>query len=360
MVAPATSRPPMDWLLSRFSLSEDLGIDLGTANTLVASRERGIILNEPSVVAVYKGTNEVILDGMGVGTEAYRMLGKTPQNIEAVRPMKGGVIADFEITEKLLRYFMRKAHEGRSWVRPRVVVGVPSGITTVERRAVINSAERAGARKVYLVEQPMAGALGMGLPITEAEGSMIVDIGGGTTQVAVLALGGAVAVKSVKLAGDNLDEAIVDYVRKTHNLQIGPLTAEHLKKTIGSAWPLQSERTLEVAGRDTLNLMPRKAVITSAEIREALDDPLRSILRAILDCIEQAPPEIGSDLLEQGIVAVGGGALLPGLDQFITKHTGLPTRIDTDPLTAVVRGTAKFLEDLDLYSPFLSEGEDLA
>lgn len=349
----------MDWLLSRFSLSEDLGIDLGTANTLVASRERGIILNEPSVVAVYKGTNDVILDGMGVGVEAYRMLGKTPTNIEAVRPMKGGVIADFEITEKLLRYFLRKAHEGRAWVRPRVVVAVPSGITTVERRAVINSAERAGARKVYLVEQPMAGALGVSLPITEAEGSMIVDIGGGTTQVAVLALGGAVAVKSVKLAGDNLDEAIVDYVRKTHNLQIGPQTAEQLKKTIGSASPLENEKTLEIAGRDTLNLMPRKAIITSTEIRDALDDPLRGILRVILDCIEQAPPEIGSDLLETGIVVVGGGALLPGLSEFITKNTGLPTRIDAEPLTAVVRGTAKFLEDLDLYSPFLSEGEDL-
>jgi rod shape-determining protein MreB len=349
----------MDWLLSRFSLSEDLGIDLGTANTLVASRERGIILNEPSVVAVYKGTNDVILDGMGVGVEAYRMLGKTPTNIEAVRPMKGGVIADFEITEKLLRYFLRKAHEGRAWVRPRVVIAVPCGITTVERRAVINSAERAGARKVYLVEQPMAGALGVSLPITEAEGSMIVDIGGGTTQVAVLALGGAVALKSVKLAGDNLDEAIVDYVRKSHNLQIGPQTAELLKKTIGSASPLENEKTLEIAGRDSLNLMPRKAVITSSEIRDALYDPLRGVLRTILDCIEMAPPEIGSDLLETGIVVVGGGALLPGLAEFITKNTGLPTRIDAEPLTAVVRGTAKFLEDLDLYSTFLSEGEDL-
>jgi rod shape-determining protein MreB len=224
---------------------------------------------------------------------------------------------------------------------------------------VINSAERAGARKVYLVEQPMAGALGVSLPITEAEGSMIVDIGGGTTQVAVLALGGAVALKSVKLAGDNLDEAIVDYVRKSHNLQIGPQTAELLKKTIGSASPLENEKTLEIAGRDSLNLMPRKAVITSSEIRDALDDPLRGVLRTILDCIEMAPPEIGSDLLETGIVVVGGGALLPGLAEFITKNTGLPTRIDAEPLTAVVRGTAKFLEDLDLYSTFLSEGEDL-
>jgi rod shape-determining protein MreB len=349
----------MNWLFRRFSLAEDLGIDLGTANTLVASQDRGIILNEPSVVAVYKGTNEVILDGMGVGNEAYRMLGKTPTNIEAVRPMKGGVIADFEITEKLLRYFLRKAHESSGWVRPRVVISVPSGITTVERRAVINSAERAGARKVYLVDEPMAGGLGVDLPITEAEGSMIVDIGGGTTEVAILALGGPVTVKSVKIAGDNMDDAIVDFIRKTHNLQIGPQTAELLKKTIGSAWPLDEERTLEVAGRDTLNLMPRKAVINSEEIREALDDPLRGIMRTVLDCLEMAPPEIGSDLLEQGITVVGGGALLPGLDQYVNKNTGLPCAIDKEPLTAVARGTAKFLEDLDLYASFLSDGEDL-
>lgn len=349
----------MNWLFRRFSLSEDLGIDLGTANTLVASQDRGIILNEPSVVAVYKGTNEVILDGMGVGNEAYRMLGKTPTNIEAVRPMKGGVIADFEITEKLLRYFLRKAHEGSGWVRPRVVISVPSGITTVERRAVINSAERAGARKVYLVDEPMAGGLGVSLPITEAQGSMIVDIGGGTTEVAILALGGPVTVKSVKIAGDNMDDAIIDFIRKMHNLQIGPQTAELLKKTIGSAWALDEERTLEVAGRDTLNLMPRKAIINSEEIREALDDPLRGIMRTVLDCLEMAPPEIGSDLLEQGITVVGGGALLPGLDQYISKNTGLPCTIDKEPLTAVARGTAKFLEDLDLYASFLSDGEDL-
>lgn len=347
------------WLTSRFSLSEDLGIDLGTANTLIASRERGIILDEPSVVAVYKGTNEVILEGMGVGLEAYEMLGKTPKNIEAIRPLKGGVIADFEVTEKLLRYFLRKANEGRSMVRPRVVIAVPSGITTVERRAVINSAERAGARKVYLVDEPMAGGLGVDLPITEAEGSMIVDIGGGTTEVAVLALGGPVVVKSVKVAGDDLDEAILNYVRKNHNLQIGPQTAEMLKKTIGSAYALDQEKSLEIAGRDTLNLMPRKAVINSEEIRDALQETLRQILRAILDCLEAAPPEIGSDLLEVGIVVVGGGALLPGLDQYIHENTGLPCRIDAEPLTAVARGTAKFLEDLDLYASFLSEGDDL-
>ncbi|MBC8370839.1 MAG: rod shape-determining protein [Planctomycetes bacterium] len=349
----------LNWLKSRFSLGEDLGIDLGTANTLVASREDGILLSEPSVVAVYKGTNEVILDGNGVGDEAYRMLGKTPTNIEAVRPLKGGVIADFEITEKLLRYFLRKAQDGSSLMNPRVVISVPSGITTVERRAVINSAERAGARKVYLVDEPMAGALGVGMPVTEAEGSMIVDIGGGTTEVAILALGGPVAVKSVKIAGDNLDDAIIDYIRKNHNLQIGPLTAEMLKKTIGSASPEGEEKTLEIAGRDTLNLMPRKAIMNSEDIRLALEPALKGIMRAILDCLELAPPEIGSDLLEQGITVVGGGALLPGLSSYISKGTGLPCRIDTEPLTAVARGTAKFLEDLDLYASFLSDGEDL-
>lgn len=351
-----------NWLQSiksRISLGEDLGIDLGTANTLVASREHGILLSEPSVVAVYKGTNEVILDGNGVGDEAYRMLGKTPTNIEAVRPLKGGVIADFEITEKLLRYFLRKAHDGNSLMNPRVVISVPSGITTVERRAVINSAERAGARKVYLVDEPMAGALGVDMPVTEAQGSMIVDIGGGTTEVAILALGGPVAVKSVKIAGDNLDNAIIDYIRKNHNLQIGPLTAETLKKTIGSASDEGEEKTLEIAGRDTLNLMPRKAVMNSEDIRHALEPALKGIMRAVLDCLELAPPEIGSDLLEQGITVVGGGALLPGLATYISEGTGLPCKIDDDPLTAVARGTARFLEDLDLYASFLSDGEDL-
>ena len=237
---------------------------------------------------------------------------------------------------------------------------MPSGITTVERRAVINSAERAGARKVYLVDEPMAAGLGVELPITEAQGSMVVDIGGGTTEVAILALGGPVTVKSVKVAGDNMDDAIVDFVRKNHNLQIGPQTAELVKKTIGSAWELSEEKTIEVAGRDSLNLMPRQLVLNSEEVRDALDTPLRGIMRAVLDCLEMAPPEIGSDLLEQGITVVGGGALLPGLDQYISKSTGLPCSIDVEPLTAVARGTAKFLEDLDLYASFLSDGEDLA
>jgi len=346
----------MDWLFGRFSFAEDLGIDLGTANTLVASNERGIILNEPSVVAVYKGTNEVILDGMGVGDEAYRMLGKTPGNITAVRPLKDGVIADFEITEKMLRYFLRKAHEGKPWVKPRVVIAVPSGITTVEKRAVINSAERAGARRVYLVDEPMAGALGVGMPITEAEGSMIVDIGGGTTEVAILALSGPVEVKSVKIAGDEMDDAVMDYLRKNHNLQVGPQTAEEIKKTIGSACELDTEKSIEIAGRDTLSLRPRKAVITSEEMREALREPLEAIARAVLDCLEAAPPEIGADLLEAGITIVGGGGLLPGLGKFLPQQTGLPARTDADPLTAVVRGTARFVENLDLYAPVLTEG----
>ncbi len=346
----------MDWLLGRFSLAEDLGIDLGTANTLVASRDRGIILDEPSVVAVYQGTNEVILGGLGVGDEAYAMLGKTPGNITALRPLKDGVIADFEVTEKMLRYFLRKAHEGRPWMKPRVVIAVPSGITTVEKRAVINSAERAGARRVYLVDEPMAGALGVGLPITEALGSMIVDIGGGTTEVAILALSGPVEVKSVKIAGDEMDEAVIDYLRKNHNLQVGPQTAEEIKKTIGSATEMETEKSMDIAGRDTLSLRPRKAVVTSEEIREALREPLDAIAKAVLDCLESAPPEIGADLLEAGITIVGGGALLPGLSRFLTQQTGLPAKVDEDPLTAVVRGTAKFVENLDVYAPVLTEG----
>ncbi|PCH82454.1 MAG: rod shape-determining protein [Planctomycetota bacterium] len=350
----------MDWLLGRFSLVEDLGIDLGTANTLVASRDRGIILDEPSVVAVYKGTNEVILDGRGVGHEAYDMLGRTPGNITAIRPLKDGVIADFEITEKMLRYFLNKAHDGRNWVKPRVVIAVPSSITTVEQRAVINSAERAGARKVYLVDEPMAGALGVDLPITESVGSMIVDIGGGTTEVAILSLSGPVSVKSIRVAGDEMDEAIIDFLRMTHNLQVGPQTAEEVKKTIGSASPLDQEKSLEIAGRDTLSLRPRKAVITSDEIREALREPLDAIARAVLDCLEAAPPEIGADLLEGGIIAVGGGALLPGMDAFLSQQTGLPARIDSDPLTAVVRGTSKFVENLDIYAPVLNDGLEVS
>ncbi|MFQ5749284.1 MAG: rod shape-determining protein [Planctomycetota bacterium] len=350
----------MNWLLGRIPLGEDLGVDLGTANTLVASRDRGILLNEPSVVAVYKGTNEVILDGMGVGLEAYKMLGKTPANISAIRPLKGGVIADFEVTEKLLRYFLRKAQEGRAWVKPRVVIAVPSGITTVERRAVINSAERAGARKVYLVDEPIAAGLGVGLPITEATGSMIVDIGGGTTEVAILSLGGPVIVSSVRVAGDEMDEAIINYLRKNHNLHVGPQTAEQLKKTIGSASVLEQERSSEVAGRDTLNLLPRKAVVNSEEVREALQEPLRAISRTILDALEACPPEIAADLIRTGIVLVGGGALLPRLAEYISEASGLPAQIGEEPLTAVTRGTANFLEDLDLYSSFLSEGEEVA
>ncbi len=348
----------LDWLLGRFSISEDFGIDLGTANTLVASRDRGIILNEPSVVAVYKGTNEVILDGMGVGAEAYKMLGKAPGNISVSRPLKGGVIADFEITEKMLRYFLRKAQEGRRWIKPRVVVSVPSGITTVERRAVINSAERAGARRVFLVDEPIAGGLGVDLPITEATGSMIVDIGGGTTEVAILALGGTVVVNSVKTAGDDMDDAIAAYLRKEHNLQIGPQTAEAIKKTIGSATPRDQERSMEVGGRDTLSLKPRKTVVNSEEIREAIQEPLRVIARAVGDALEAAPPEISSDLMEIGLVLVGGGALLPGLEEYLAAESRIPARVGEDPMTAVARGTARFLDDLDLYAGFLSEGDE--
>jgi rod shape-determining protein MreB len=258
---------PLEWMLGNFSV--DMGIDLGTANTLVCVRGRGIILNEPSVVAVKKGTNEVLLDGMAVGNAAKAMLGKTPGSIEAVRPLRHGVIADFEVTEKMLRYFISKVHEGRNWVKPQVVISVPTGITDVERRAVVHSAERAGARRVYLIDEPMAAGIGVDLPVTEARGSLIVDIGGGTTEVAVLALAGSVVATSLRVAGDEMDEAIVAHLRRYHNLMIGEQSAERIKLTIGSAWQMEQELSMEVKGRDTVTGLPSRATVTSLEIREA-------------------------------------------------------------------------------------------
>ncbi len=348
----------MDWLFRRFSLSEDLGIDLGTANTLVASQDRGILLDEPSVVAVYKGTNEVILDGMGVGDEAYRMLGKTPTNIEAVRPLKGGVIADFEITEKLLRYFLRKAHEGRSWVRPRVVISVPSGITTVERRAVINSAERAGARKVYLVDEPMAAGLGVELPITEAQGSMVVDIGGGTTEVAIMSLADIATCESVRVAGDDFDEAIIQHMKKTYNLTVGEQTAERIKIEIGSAAKVTDDTVLEVRGRDNTTGLPGRTEVTSEEIREALQDPVRSIVDAVKRTLDRAEPELAADLIDNGICLVGGGALLRGIDVVINQETKLDVSIAEDPLTCVARGTSTYLENLEEWKSTMGSDMD--
>ncbi len=345
-----------EWFLGRFST--DMGIDLGTANTLVCVKDRGIVLNEPSVVAVKKGTNEVLLEGRAVGLNAKEMLGKTPGGIQAIRPLRHGVIADFEITEKMLRYFITKVHEGRQWATPQVVISIPSGITAVEKRAVINSAERAGARRVYLIEEPMAAGIGVGLPVTSARGTMIVDIGGGTTEVAVLSLAGMVASTSLRCAGDEMDEAIIAHCRKYHNLDIGEQTAEKIKINVGSAYPLAQEMAVEVKGRDTLTGMPRKIELTSEEVREALLVPVRKIIGAIRSTLAATPPEIAADLVDEGVTIAGGGALLRGLAQAIEDETQLPARIAEDPLTAVARGTLRFLENLEEFSKVLQSGDD--
>jgi len=347
---------PIEWTLGRFSV--DMGIDLGTANTLVCVRGRGIILNEPSVVAVKKGTNEVLLDGMAVGNTAKAMLGKTPGNIEAVRPLRHGVIADFEVTERMLRYFITKVHEGRHWVKPRVVIAVPVGITAVERRAVIHSAERAGARRVYLIDEPMAAGIGTDLPVTEARGSLIVDVGGGTTEIAVLTLAGSVVSTSLRIAGDEMDEAITSHLRRHHNLSIGELSAERIKLTIGSAWPMSQELSMEVKGRDTISGLPRRTTVTSIEIRESLSEPVRQISEAIRAILEEAPPEISADLVDAGILMVGGGSLLYGIADAIADYLGIPARVASDPIGAVARGTGVFLEKLDVFSRVLSTDDD--
>ena len=348
---------PMEWAFGH--LSVDIGIDLGTANTLVCARNRGIILNEPSVVAVKKGTNEVLLDGMAVGNTAKAMLGKTPGSIEAIRPLRHGVIADFDVTEKMLRYFITKVHDGRHWVKPRVVIAVPVGITAVERRAVIHSAERAGARRVFLIDEPMAAGIGCDLPVTEARGSLIVDIGGGTTEIAVLSLAGAVNSTSLRIAGDEMDEAISSHLRRHHNLHIGELSAEKVKLTVGSAWPMEQELSYEVKGRDSVTGLPRRTTVTSIEIREALEHPVRLICEAIRGQLEQAPPEISADLVESGLTLVGGGSLLLGMPECIEDYLGVPARVADDPLTAVARGTGIFLDKLDVFSKVLATEEDL-
>jgi rod shape-determining protein MreB len=345
-----------EWMVGKFST--DMGIDLGTANTLVCVPDEGIVLNEPSVVAVRKGTNEVLLGGDAVGLTAKEMLGKTPGSIQAIRPLKNGVIADFEITEKMLRYFIRKVHNRSVMVRPRIVIAIPSGITAVERRAVINSAERAGARKVYLVSEPMAAGIGAGMPVADPQASMIVDIGGGTTEVAVMSLFGLVHSESIRVAGDEMDEAIVNHLRRNYNLLVGDQTAERIKMTLGSASPLEKELEMEVAGRDLMIGLPRRTVVTSTEIREALLEPIMSIIQAIRTTLENTPPELAADLVHQGITLAGGGALLRGLDVIIEQEVQLPVRVADDPLTSVARGTGEFLDQLDLYSRVLDSSAD--
>ncbi len=347
----------LDTVLGWFSM--DMGIDLGTCTTLVCVRGKGIVLNEPSVVAVRKGTNIVLNNGEAVGLVAKEMLGKTPGSISAIRPMKDGVISDFEITEKMLGYFIRKAH-GKEWggfLRPRVVIAVPSGITAVERRAVIDSAERAGARRVFLVDEPMAAGIGAGLPITEPTASMIVDIGGGTTEVAIMSLADIASCESIRVGGDDMDEAVINHLKKTYNLLIGEVRAEQVKIQIGSAAPLEEELTMEVSGRDTISGLPRKIVITSEEIREALREPVSAIIDAVTRTLEKAEPELSADLIDNGIHICGGGSLLRGLDTILTNATGLRTERVEDPLTAVARGTSVYMENLEIWKDTMDHNE---
>ena len=339
-----------------FSL--DMGIDLGTCNTLVCVKGEGIVLNEPSVVAVRKGTNQVLDQGNAVGIVAKEMLGRTPGSITAIRPLKDGVIADFDITEAMLGYFIRKVHGNRGLAHPRVVVAVPSGITAVEKRAVYNSAERAGARAVYLVDEPKAAGLGAGLPIHEPTASMIVDIGGGTTEVAVLSLSDIAECTSLRVAGDEMDAAIGNYLKRNYNLMVGPQTAEQIKIKVGSASPLPEETKLEVKGRDMISGLPRRAMIGSEEIREALKEPVGQIIEAVLRALEKLEPELAADLVDNGIKLAGGGALLRGLDQVLSKASGLDVTIADDPLTCVARGTSEFLEHLDEWRGTIESDED--
>ena len=330
----------LDTVLSVFFY--DMGVDLGTANTLVYLKGQGVVLCEPSVVAIERGTNNVL----AVGEEAKRMIGRTPSNIIAIRPMKDGVIADFEITEAMLRYFIKKITGKKKLVPPRVVIAVPSGITEVERRAVKDSAERAGARSpVYLIEEPTAAAIGVGLPIHEPGGNMIVDIGGGTTEIGIISLGGIVYSKSIRIGGDEFDDAIIQHMKKTYNLMIGGATAEKIKITIGSAYPLEEEKKMEVKGRDILAGLPKTITITSEGIRESLLEPISSILDASRVALDKTPPELSGDLVDRGLILAGGGALLKGLDKLISEETGLPVHIADDPLTAIAIGTGRALSD---------------
>ena len=319
-----------------------MGIDLGTANTLVYVKGQGIVLSEPSVVAINRDTGRV----RAVGNEAKDMIGRTPGNIVAIRPMKDGVIADFEITEAMLRYFIRKVHNRRRLISPRVAICVPSGITAVEKRAVTESAAQAGAKKVFTIEEPMAAAIGARLPVQEAQGCMIVDIGGGTTEVAVISLGGIVFCKSVRVAGDEMDQAIIQHLKRTYNMMVGERTAEDIKINMGSSFPLKDELEMQVKGRDQVMGLPKILTITSEEIREALREPVSAIVDAVRVTLERTPPELSADIVDRGVVLAGGGALLRGIDQLLSKETGLHVSVAEDPLTAVVLGTGKYLEGI--------------
>ncbi len=332
-------------LKSLFSLfSNDLAIDLGTANTLVFAKGRGIVVSEPSIVAINKATNVPL----AVGKDAKEMLGRTPGNIVAIRPMKDGVIANFEMTEKMLQHFIRKAHNGKTWVSPRVVIGIPSEITQVERRAVEDSAYRAKASEVYLVEEAMAAAIGAGLPITEPHGNMIVDIGGGTTDIAVISLSGIVYSRAVRVAGNEMDEAITQFIKRKYNLLIGERTAEAIKIALGSGFPLDEPLAMEVRGRNLIEGIPKTISISDDEVREALAESVATIVNAVRVALERTPPELSADIVERGIVLTGGGALLKNLDKRLAIETGLPVTIAEDPLSSVVLGAGRMLSDFDL------------
>lgn len=330
-------------------LSNDIGIDLGTANTLVYVRNQGIVLNEPSVVAVEKSTGKVL----AIGSAAKEMMGRTPGGIDAIRPLKDGVIADFEISEKLIADFLRRVVKHRYLMKPKVVISVPSGITEVEKRAVRDSAENAGAREVYLLQEPMAAAIGVGLPVDQPMGQMVIDIGGGTSEIAVIALNGIVNDTSIRVAGDEFNDAIVNYLKKNYNLLIGELTAEDIKIKIGSAFPMEKELSMEVRGRDLVAGVPKNLKVSSVQVREALSETIDIIVEAVRQTLEQTPPELASDILDRGIILTGGGALLRGLDKRLRQETNLPVNIAEDPLTCVVRGAGKVLEDFPKYSKVL-------
>ncbi|MDR7481784.1 MAG: rod shape-determining protein [Armatimonadota bacterium] len=337
----------LDALLGRFG--RDMGVDLGTANTLVYVRRQGIVLREPSVVAKRVDDGQVL----AVGEEAKRMLGRTPGDIVATRPLRDGVIADFDTTAAMLSYFIRRAANGRMWIRPRVVVGIPSGCTEVEKRAVIDATIQAGARDAYLIEEPMAAAIGAGLPVSEPVGSMVVDIGGGTTEVAVIALGGIVTSRSIRVGGDEMDEAIIQYARRAYNLLIGERSAEEIKIAIGSAFPDRDERAVDIRGRDLVSGLPRTVRLTSAEIREAMAEPVQQIVDAVKQTLERTPPELAADIFERGIVMAGGGSLLRGMDRLLAEETGMPVTVTEDPLAAVVMGTGRALEEIEVLKKVL-------
>jgi len=340
----------VQWLFKY--ITRDIGMDLGTANTLVHLRGKGIVLVEPSVVAIHAETKELL----AVGTEAKQMIGRTPGNIIAIRPMKDGVIADFDITQTMMHHFIGKAYR-RGLLKPRVIVAVPSGCTEVERRAVLDAVLRAGAREAYTIEEPMAAAIGAGLPVDEPTGNMIVDVGGGTSEVAVISLEGIVASRSIRVGGDEMDEAVVNYVKRAYNLLIGERTAEEVKTTIGSAYELQQEETMEIRGRDLVTGLPRTISIDSREIRKALSEPVNAIMEAIKETLENTPPELAADIMDRGIVMTGGGAMLKGLDRLVSQETGMPVHTVDEPIYAVVRGAGKALEEIETLRKVLASSK---